>query len=727
MTVHVTWKAPVSSSSSSSSSFLRIIINIRIRLWMLLLMGVAMVVTTTTVTSGIVMRGVCVHAYSTAMIQTSSAARSSSSYGRRFLTTTTTYASRRRTLAARPRSSIGDQRRHHTVQSFRHHAFLGSDYHGFSSSALSEQQQLQQQQQQQQWLNETVLTTPEMVEDIVVATDVELVPPPPPKSRPTVVTATKTKTSLTKPATKPKAVASNNYNSNYHYDDDDNYDRNRNNKNRGGSTTAATVLIDPNTPPLPSSTPVPAIRAAYHAARYPPVSVVKTIHDYPSLEEYLVGEGIESRPRVGGTWQVDEPLKWTRDFGRRSPEYDKILQPLIRLRPGDAGYFAHNHDDDHKVPGVTIVRTPQQARIVLERLMTADPDLVHGCDTEVMDIDLKTVGPVGNGYCTCVSIYSGPDFDYGLGQGPGSTLWIDNLDDACGLLQEFKPWFESETFKKVWHNYGFDRHIIWNEGIDARGFWGDTMHMARLQDTSRSKITGDGAGYGLDALTEDLLKDENNVKVSMKELFGVKRLRKDGTEGSLIDLPPVEVLQRDPNYRANWIKYSAKDAKSTWLLWDKLRDLLKQVSWIGPDTNMYEYYELHMRPFGEVLTDMERRGIRVDAKDYLASVEIQAREDRAHHVEVFRQWAAKMIGANGLALNTASSVQLCTFLFGGAANEKTREPTETVREFKVPRDEVPEDALEAMRLEEEEAAAKILEASTGKFESISLAASYHSR
>ena len=150
------------------------------------------------------------------------------------------------------------------------------------------------------------------------------------------------------------------------------------------------------------------------------------------------------------------------------------------------------------------------------------------------------------------------------------------------------------------------------------------------------------------------------------------------------------------------------------MLREKLTKLLKKIRWIKPDTNMYDYYELHMRPFGEVLTDMERRGIRVDAKDYLASVEIQAREDREHHVNVFRQWAAKQIGANGLALNTASSTQLCTFLFGGAKNQKTGEKTEFIREFKVSREEIPEDALEAFRLEEEAANKK--ETLNGEFD-----------
>jgi hypothetical protein len=35
----------------------------------------------------------------------------------------------------------------------------------------------------------------------------------------------------------------------------------------------------------------------------------------------------------------------------------------------------------------------------------------------------------------------------------------------------------------VWHNYGFDRHVMGNEGIDCGGFFGDTFHMARLEST----------------------------------------------------------------------------------------------------------------------------------------------------------------------------------------------------------------------------------------------------
>lgn len=400
-------------------------------------------------------------------------------------------------------------------------------------------------------------------------------------------------------------------------------------------------------------------------------------------DEEDVFKGLTSRPK--GNWNPKDPLEWCRDFGGRSEEIKQHLAPLIHLKPGDEGYFDVS---SCQVPGVTQVRSVQDARRVLNQLRQAPPETIFACDTEVMEIDLKTVGPVGNGYVTCLSIYGGPTLQLGAGE-PGNALWIDNLDDACGVLQEFKDWLEDESVKKVWHNYGFDRHVLWNEGIDCLGFAGDTMHMARLQDTSRLK--GGAGGYSLEALTDSIL---GRRKKPMKEIFGVARLRKDGTPGSLIDIPPVEVLQRDPKFRSKWIMYSCYDSEGTWLLRKKLQELLEEMPWLR-QKNLYDYYVMHMRKFGEVLTDMERRGIRVDAKDYLANVEVQAREDRAFHLKKFRQWAQTQIGADGLALNPASSVQLCTFFFGGAVNSKTQEPTETVRVFKVPREEIPDDAMEA--------------------------------
>jgi DNA polymerase-1 len=161
------------------------------------------------------------------------------------------------------------------------------------------------------------------------------------------------------------------------------------------------------------------------------------------------------------------------------------------------------------------VRTVTEARIAVAALYKANA--VHCCDTEVADIDLKNVGPVGHGKVTCVSIFSGRDVDYG--DGPGKALWIDNLDSSQGLINEFKAWFEDESQKKVWHNYGFDRHVLFNEGINALGFAGDTMHMARLADSSRDKSTGPGAGYSLEALTQDYIGRRKVSSMNCHNMF----------------------------------------------------------------------------------------------------------------------------------------------------------------------------------------------------------------
>lgn len=51
----------------------------------------------------------------------------------------------------------------------------------------------------------------------------------------------------------------------------------------------------------------------------------------------------------------------------------------------------------------------------------------------------------------------------------------------------------------MWHNYGFDRHVLKNMHVDCDGFGGDTLHMARLHDASR-KLAG---GYSLESLSSD--------------------------------------------------------------------------------------------------------------------------------------------------------------------------------------------------------------------------------
>mmetsp|Transcript_36196 Transcript_36196/g.34234 ORF Transcript_36196/g.34234 Transcript_36196/m.34234 type:complete len:946 (-) Transcript_36196:18-2855(-) len=319
-----------------------------------------------------------------------------------------------------------------------------------------------------------------------------------------------------------------------------------------------------------------------------------------------------------------------------------------------------------------------------------NPNIVWACDTEVADIDLSLQGPVGNGRVTCVSIYS-QCFDGDFGDGPGCALWIDNLGDADGVLQEFKAWFEDDTVRKVWHNYSFDRHVMGNEGINVMGFHGDTMHMARLWDTARDKISG-GGGYKLEALTSELLDDQRFAKVGMKQLFGKGKLRKDGTESKILVLPNIKDLQLDPLVRDKFIKYSVLDAISTCKLYWELERLLnikdKKMEWVVNNVKLGSlsvFYDRYLKDFGELLTDMERNGILVDGK-HLKDAEIRATQERGKMVETFITWALNHC-KDAQHINTASTKQMQQFFFGDVKQDGKCENIGEEKIFKIDKDE----------------------------------------
>lgn len=371
---------------------------------------------------------------------------------------------------------------------------------------------------------------------------------------------------------------------------------------------------------------------------------------------------------------------------------------------------------------VVVVNDVATARAVAERLGAA-PDRYHAVDTEVDGIDLSKDGPVGNGVVTCFTVYSGPDFSYD-GVATGKALFVDTTQPD--VLQAFQGFFASSSLKKVWHNYGFDRHVIENMKMELNGFGGDTMHMARLYDSSRLKTYG-GDGYSLASLSADLLGD-GGAKVSMKtlfpEFFRKKRIEGEGTSRkSYLD---VLGMQTDPLTRDSFICYAAYDAKCTWEVHDVLRVKLMNQGW-EPMANgvkdkdtpvtMWDFYERYFVPFGGLLTDMEAAGIYVDAKGHLQAVEKAAEKDKVLALKTFMDWCISIMGEDGRLFNPASSKQIQTLLFGGSANQKTGELLEREREFDVdvPFDDAPVEVVsEEVSVTREEfytkATAKLLKA-----------------
>lgn len=320
---------------------------------------------------------------------------------------------------------------------------------------------------------------------------------------------------------------------------------------------------------------------------------------------------------------------------------------------------------------IFIVDNVKDAKIVVGKLMGEYRNLVHACDTEVADIDVKTESPVGHGKIICFSIYCGSEASFG---GDKSCVWVDILDGGEDVLSVFAPYFEDPSIRKVFHNYSFDRHILGNHGINVCGFYADTMHLARLWNSARR----DEGGYSLEALTMDPKvmngsgvagKDELiEGKVSMKTLFGKRKIKKDGSEGKTISIAPVEELQKTE--RMPWICYSALDSVSTWRLWKSLQKKLKNTVWIfqgDSKHSMYDFYEEYWRPFGELLVQMESRGMLVD-RVYLSKMEEVAIVEQEKAASRFKSWAATYC-PDAKYMNVGSGTQVRQLLFGGSPNK----------------------------------------------------------
>lgn len=333
-------------------------------------------------------------------------------------------------------------------------------------------------------------------------------------------------------------------------------------------------------------------------------------------------------------------------------------------------------EDGFSVHEVTHIAEAQAA---LEVLRSLPADFVHACDTEVDGLDLSK-SPLGQGEVICFSVYSGPDVDYG--SGAGAALWVDTT--VPEVLEVFKPWLQDKSVLKAWHNYAFDRHVLYNHGVDVKGFAGDTMHMARLWDASRLE------GYSLEVLTSELVGQR---KVPMKELFGVRQKKKDGTPGLKVVLPSMMSLQTSAGSRDDWVRYSARDSYGTWKLYMELKRRLEEMPWQQGQT-LFKFYLDYWNPFGELLTDLERNGVKVDVTEHLPRCQRAAEIERDRCELRFRRWASSYC-EDAWFINPASALQIRTLLYGGCRNTKTSEVLPATKVYKIDRKDY--DLLKAAR------------------------------
>jgi DNA polymerase-1 len=257
-------------------------------------------------------------------------------------------------------------------------------------------------------------------------------------------------------------------------------------------------------------------------------------------------------------------------------------------------------------------------------------------------------------------------------------VFVDNYGASEGVLQVLKPFLEgrgSYVPRLAFHNFGFDRHVLFNEGVDVRVVGADTMHMARLDDTARA-LRG---GYSLESLSADLV---GRRKRPMKERFSLPRLLRDGSPGKERELPPIEVLHTDARFREAWVDYATYDAEATWEVRNVLERRLRERRWAG-ERSQWDFYQQYLAPFAVTLTDMERAGIRVDVERHLPGAEAAARSDRVAAEERFRAWAVAQC-PDAQRMNVGSDAQKAHLLFAPARRERQRRPSAATSEAAKP-------------------------------------------
>lgn len=342
--------------------------------------------------------------------------------------------------------------------------------------------------------------------------------------------------------------------------------------------------------------------------------------------------------------------------------------------------------DALEMKGVTIVRSKEDAERVV-KVLEENKNRVVAWDTETLDIEVKEQSPVGNGNIICFSGFAGPDIDFGN----GPRLIVDNFGERHELVQTFKEYFEDNDYLKSWFNYGFDRHIFYNHGIDVRGFGGDSMHMARLLDPTRGPKS-----YSLANLTsyytnemvniktqiiDNMLKEkklsdsrrdtlkvyqenfmQDHIKTGMSKIFQRRKRLANGELGKTIEMPSILELHTSPEFVANWISYSALDAETTFFLREVLtKELTKFGVRFEGMKNLFDLYVKYWLPFGEILTNIEREGIRVDL-NHLSKAEQKATEDLNKLEAKFIDWV-KMIQPEAKDFNPGSTQQLQQLLY----------------------------------------------------------------
>src|SRR5690606_12462197 len=187
-------------------------------------------------------------------------------------------------------------------------------------------------------------------------------------------------------------------------------------------------------------------------------------------------------------------------------------------------------------------------------------------DTETTGLDALTAELVGISF----------SFEAGKGY---YVPFPDDFEEAKSIIEEFRPFFESETVTKIGHNLKYDYKVLFKYGIAPKGKSFDTMIAHYLLNPDMR--------HNMDVLSETYL---NYKPVSIETLIGKKgKNQKQFNE--------VELEQQK--------EYAVEDADVTFQLKEFFAPQL-------PEVNALKLFEEIEMPLMEVLAEMEIEGIRLD-------------------------------------------------------------------------------------------------------------------
>lgn len=208
---------------------------------------------------------------------------------------------------------------------------------------------------------------------------------------------------------------------------------------------------------------------------------------------------------------------------------------------------------------------------------------------------------------------------------PGEAWYVPcpaSREETLQILQNFLPFFEHTSILKIGQNIKYDVSVLKNYGITIKGKWFDTMLAHYLIDADQR--------HGMDYLSSVYL---NYEPVSITTLIGKKG------KGQLnmrdVDLEKIK-------------EYAAEDADITLQLKQLFAPKLEETKAV----RLFEEVEM---PLVDVLSDMEREGIRINEnflREYASelSAQIQQTEKRIYELA-------------GTTFNIASPRQLGEVLF----------------------------------------------------------------